>query len=511
MTLLYPSLLWLLIPLAILWYYRPKKLTDTIHLIILIFITLALSRPVINQKPTKSQIESNNIIIALDASYSMQAKDLSPSRYRYAKKTINELLKSNQTDNIMLIAFTTNPLLLSPPTTDHALISIALESLDPDNILTHGTSLKKLFEKITTLPMADKNIILLTDGGEEKDIATLNKIIQNNALSLTVLALGTTAGTTIKKKDGSLLKDSKGNLIVSRINPILESLALSNGGSYIPALSSPNAAADALQESLDEQIMQSSKVDKIENIAFELYQIPLFIALLLFLMLHTRAVKLLLPIAALWGTYANASIFDSHYLHQAYEHYQQGDYNATETYLSKIKTVSLQSRMADANTYYKQKRYKKALTAYRSIRSTSPKTKQKLYYNIANCYAQMKVYDKAKRYYTKVLQLGEDADARYNLKLVALKKSDAESKFPFARPKSQGDSSGKTEEQDEDKGKKSDEQQQNSGSGGGGGQTKTKSKEKIMILQPTEKKKQPLSSRVYDLINKGYVHEKEPW
>ncbi len=33
----------------------------------------------------------------------------------------------------------------------------------------------------------------------------------------------------------------------------------------------------------------------------------------------------------------------------------------------------------------------------------------------------------------------------------------------------------------------------------------------MMIIQSTEKKKQPLSSRVYDLINKGYVHEKEPW
>ena len=511
MTLLYPSLLWLLIPLATVWYYRPKRLTDTVHLIILVLITLALSRPVVNQKPIKSQIEASNIIIALDASYSMRAKDLSPNRYAYAKKTINELLKSNQTDNIMLIAFTTNPLLLSPPTTDHALISIALESLDPDNILTHGTSLKKLFEKIAALPMADKNVILLTDGGEEKDVEILNRIIRDNALSLTVLALGTTAGTTIRKKDGSLLKDSKGDLVVSRINPILESLALSNGGSYILAPSSPNAAADALQESLDEQTMQSSKVEKTENIALELYQIPLFIALLLFLILHTRAVKLLLPIAALWGTHAGASIFDSHLLHQAYEHYQQGDYNATEKYLSKIETVSLQSRMADANTYYKQGRYKKALAAYRSIRSTSPETKQKLYYNIANCYAQIKAYDKAKRYYTKVLQLGEDDDARYNLKFVTLKKSEAESRLPFARPKSQGDSSGETEEQDEDEGKKSDEQQQNSGSGGGGGQTKTKSKEKIMITQSTQKKKQPLSSRVYDLINKGYVHEKEPW
>ncbi len=511
MTLLYPSVLWLLIPLAILWHYRPKKLTDTVHLIILVLITLALARPVINQKPIESQIKANDIIIALDASYSMQAKDLSPSRYAYAKETINELLKSNKTDNIMLIAFTTNPLLLSPPTTDHTLISIALESLDTDNILTHGTSLKKLFEKIATLPMADKQVVLFTDGGEEEDISALTDIIRDNAISLTVLALGTTAGTTIKKKDGSLLKDSEGNLVVSRINPLLERLALQNSGNYILAPHTPKAAAEAVEESLNEQTIQGNKISKMQRNTLELYQIPLFLALLLFLILHTRAVKFLLPIAALWGTHLNASIFDDHYLHQAYEQYRQGDYNATEKYLSKIETVSLQSRVADANTYYKQERFKKALAAYRSIRSTSPETKQRLYYNIANCYAQMKAYDKAKRYYTKALQLGDDADAGYNLKLVLLKKSEAEAKLPFARPKSQGDSADKPQEQDEDEGKKSDEQQQNSGSGGGGGQTKTKSKEKIAIIQPGKKKKQPLSSRVYDLINKGYVHEKEPW
>ncbi|MEA3456350.1 MAG: VWA domain-containing protein [Campylobacterota bacterium] len=512
MTLLYPSILWLLIPLAILWYHRPKKLNDTVHIIILILITLALTRPVINQKPVESQIEANDIIIALDASYSMQAKDLSPSRYVYAKEVINELLKSNQTDNIMLIAFTTNPLLLSPPTTDHALISIALESLDPDNILTHGTSLKKLFEKISALPMSDKHVVLFTDGGEEKDIALLNSTVRDNALSLTVLALGTTAGTTIKKKDGSLLKDNKGDLVVSRINPLLERLALSNGGRYILSPSSPDAAAEAIEESLEEQMVPGNKISKIEKSMLELYQIPLFLALLLFLILHTRAVKILLPIAALWGVHLNASIFDGHYLHQAYEYYQQGDYNATEKTLAKIETVSLQSRMADANTYYKQERYKKALAAYRSIRSTSPETKQRLYYNIGNCHAKMKAYDKAKRYYIKALQLGDDADAQYNLKFVVLKKSEAESKLPFARPKSQGGSSGTTEDQDEDEGKKSDdEQQENSGSGGGGGQTKAKSKEKMMVIQPGKREKQPLSSRAYDLINKGYVHEKEPW
>jgi len=511
MTLLYPSLLWLLIPLAILWYYRPKKLTDTLHLLILALIVLALARPVADQEPIESEVEARDIIIALDLSYSMRASDISPNRYDYAKAVINQLLASNQTDNIMLIAFTTNPLLLSPPTTDHALISVALESLDPDNILTHGTSLKRVFEKITDLPMEEKNLILLSDGGEEKDLDMLKQIIRENGIHLTILALGTTAGTTIEKEDGNLLKDSEGNLVVSRINPLLERLAASSGGDYITASSDPNSAAEAIEESLESQATKETTVSKMQHNALELYPVPLLFVLLLFLLLHTKAVKYLLPFAALWGTWLNASIFDSHYLHQAYEAYYAGDYNTTERYLKKLKTPSLQSQVAKANTYYKQKRYKKALSVYRSIRSTSPDIKQRLYYNIANCYAQTKAYDKARKYYSKALQLGDDADARHNLELVILKKSEADAKLAFARPTSQGSTSGKMKNGEEEDDDAKNREQQNSGSGGGGGQTKSRGKEKIAITQSSEQDRQPLGSKVYDLINKGYVNEKEPW
>ena len=51
-------------------------------------------------------------------------------------------------------------------------------------------------------------------------------------------------------------------------------------------------------------------------------------------------------------------------------------------------------------------------------------------------------------------------------------------------------------------------------SGGGGGSNKTKSESKKKLLYSSKeetKQEQPLSSRVYDLINKGYIHEKAPW
>ncbi len=512
MTLLYPYFLWLLIPLTILWYYRPRKLADSVHLIILILITLSLSRPIIEQQPLKGEIEARDIIIALDLSYSMHATDITPDRYTYAKETIHQLLASNHTDNIMLIAFTTNPLLLSPPTTDHALISLAMESLEMDNILTHGTSLKKLFEKVAILPMQEKTLILLSDGGEEKELPKLQKILREHAITPIVLALGTRSGSTIEQKDGSLLKDAEGDLVISRINPQLETLAQQSNGHYIPAPSTPQAAAEALQSQIDALTIERHTINKMQHQHTELYQFPLAIAVLLFLILHTRAVKFLLPLAALWGIQANASLFDIHTLHQAYEQYRSGDFNATERSLSRINTPSLQSQMTQANTYYKQGRYSKALITYRSIRTTSPKIKQILLYNIGNCYTQTKSYDKAIISYSKALQLGEDADSAYNLKLVAFKKAESENKLNFARPKSQGGKSPK--KPDDDEGRESQDQQDSGGSSGGGG-SKQKNKAKKKILQPNKEEereqKQPLSSRVYDLINKGYVHEKAPW
>ncbi|MEA3491182.1 MAG: VWA domain-containing protein [Campylobacterota bacterium] len=508
MSLLYPQFFWLLIPIFVLYYHRPKRLVDTAHLTILMLVTLALTRPILDQKPQEIEIEGRDIIIAIDISYSMRAEDIKPDRYTYAKEAINALLSSNTADSVTLIAFTTNPLLLSPPTTDHQLISIALETLNLDNILTQGTSLEKLFKRISALNMPEKNLLLITDGGDESDISMLNDIIRESSISLTILALGSRQGVTIKNRDGTLLKNSKGDLVISRINPMLEILSRQNSGTYLAPISTPEDTAKALQESLDAQQLQKSVVKKTQQGYTELYQFPLLLATLLFLILHTRAVRLLILLSLLWGTQSSASIFERYSLHQAYRYYRDGDFNATQQSIANIAHASLQSQMALAGSYYKQAYYKKALTIYRSIDSTSLATKQILYYNIANCYAKQERYEKARSYYIKALQFGEDSDALYNLDLIMILKSKKLSRLNMAQPKSKSNSSSSSQEQKED-GKRSEEQQ-SSGSGGGS-QKSSKTKEEIRAITEGVSKKQPLGSKVYDLINKGYIHEKQPW
>ena len=215
-------------------------------------------------------------------------------------------------------------------------------------------------------------------------------------------------------------------------------------------------------------------------------------------------------ILSLFFSLSNASFLDIYYLTKAHKSYEKKDYNATLFELKEIENLSLQSEMIFAATYYQQGAYKKAIERYQSIHSNSAKIKQHLYYNIANAYVKLSKYDHAKEYYAKVLQLGSDADTTYNLKLIALLNKKREASLGIAHPKSQNSNSGKSEKKST-KESKGDEDKPSSGSGGEGesGQEKNQKKEKLLSSEKEEK--HPLGSKVYELINEGYIYEKQPW
>ena len=518
MTFHAPEYLWLLIPIGLVFYlFRPRSLRIVMHLFIVTLLLVALSRPQLEKGLSQERVDARDVIIALDVSYSMRARDIQPDRYRFAKATIEALLQKDAKDNVMLIAFTTNPLLLSPPTTDHALVKTALEALEPKNILTKGTSLKKLFKQIATDKNGHKELLLITDGGEERDLDALTQALKGADIHLTILALGTTEGSTIPTEEGKPLRDREGHLVISRINPLLERLADTLEGTYLTPQSSPEATADAILKSFETGSNNTNSIKKLRHSYTELYQLPLLLALLLFLAVHTRAARRLLPLFAFFGIQLHASFFDTLYLKQAYDHYVHHEYKAAKTTLLKVKTPSLQRQIALANTYYKLGNYPKAAALYLGIHTTSPKIKQMLFYNLGNAYAMQGAYTKARMYYTKALQLGEDTEALHNLKAVALLEERKKKALGMARPKSQGaQSKAKQSSEESDDAKKPKAQEQSGAGSGSGGeqQHKKRAKEpKKRLLMDEEQKPQklPLSSKVYELINKGYIRETKPW
>ncbi len=508
MTILYPIFLWFLIPLFLL-LKRESSIVFKSHIVILIAIVSALSRPVIDNGAIEESIESKNIIIALDASYSMMATDIEPNRYEFAKETIEFFLKNNPKTTITLIAFTQNPLLLSPPTTDHQLIMVALKTLNPKYILTKGTSLTNLFKRVSTLKTPHKNLLLISDGGEELNLAEIREQLNDNSINLSILGVGTVKGTTIKKDDGEIVKDKNGDLVITSLNPILKELTRR----YIETSSTPKETAEGLEKILD--IDNRERLKKLQHNYKELYQYPLFFALILFFTLHTKFIKYLFIILSLFGISAQASILDNYYLSKGYNSYKNREYKKAQIQLEKIEIKSLESVTTLANSNYQLGEYKEAIKLYKSISSTSIDVKRSLYYNIANCYAKLKEYANAREYYVKVLQLGVDDDALYNLKLIIFKDEKKELISAISKPKSEANKGGEDKKDSKEKrSKKGDSSTSGSSTSGVDSQKKLKKKEekeKSLLESKEDKNQNPISSKAYQLINKGYIYETKPW
>jgi len=211
-----------------------------------------------------------------------------------------------------------------------------------------------------------------------------------------------------------------------------------------------------------------------------------------------------------FSIFSHASFWDNYYLHSAYKLYKVQAYQETIKTLKKIQIPTLESHIALANSYYKIQAYKKAIKIYQSIYSTSSAIKQQIYYNLGNSYAMQGNYSKAKIAYKKALQLGKDKHSSINLSTIIFLEDKNSASLGIAHPKSQNASASKSENQDK-KDETRDEDSPSSSSGAGGEKQEQKSNQNQKLQETQTQNPHPLSSKVYELINKGYIYEKEPW
>jgi Ca-activated chloride channel family protein len=247
----------------------------------------------------------------------------------------------------------------------------------------------------------------------------------------------------------------------------------------------------------------------------EYYAFPLLLSLLLFFLVHTRGIKVILVVLIFLGIEAQASFRDDYYLISAYNSYKNQAFKSSQVEVKKIHRPTLQSRLLLAHTFYKEEAYKEALKVYVSIRSTSPQTKHYLYYHIANTHAMLHKYSKAKHYYAKALALKDDEDTRHNLHLIALLEDQEDASLGIAHPKSQSNASSQNSNISSDKEAQEEDKPSSSNGGKGEGSKNESPKEKPpskLISDESETENiHPLGSKVYELINKGYIREKRPW
>ncbi len=489
MKFLYPQYLFLLIPLVLLFGYLKKrakgcginpklvikrvKTDEKLLILVAALILLALARPVIVSSMAESSAKKP-IFIAIDVSNSMMAEDVKPNRFEKAKKLAGKLIKKS--DRAALIAFSTNPLLIAPPTNDREILYQALELIEPKNILTKGTDFQKLLNFVSRFE-GEKELVVISDGGDFKNLEIPNDI------NLYAIAVGSKSGALIPTGDGYL--KSGGKMVVTKINP-----------AFLKA-----AKAYAINDIGN--ILKHIQTEKSRNSKaryLELSFIPLLLALVLILFIYTTIFdnfKKFLPLVLALNL--NASIIDEFNLLQGYDQFKQKNFKKA---LRHFDEKSLQSAYAKAVTLMRLGRYVDAVKILKKLRSKDRVTKSKILYSLALSYERLRRYDKARKYYIKSMQLYPDMKTLNKIASLAFYKNPKKPLLPFAKQKMVN--SKRNSKKSGGKNSKSSNLNISAGAG-------TRGDKKSKSASINRSKAMPFGSKVYELINKGYVDEKRPW
>ncbi len=151
------------------WQKLRRNLLLILQLLILLALVLALARPFL---PVPS-IVSGSIVVLLDASASMQASDVEPTRFDAAKAEIAQLINDlSGSSQMTLIKVGQTPSVLAAATGDRTILRRALNETTPDPAPADWQSAFALAAGAAQ-GFRDARIILVSDGGLPDDLPPL--------------------------------------------------------------------------------------------------------------------------------------------------------------------------------------------------------------------------------------------------------------------------------------------------------------------------------------------------
>ena len=273
----YPFFLWLLLLAIPAFYFRWKvkrsysasfRLSETsslykikswksilaeylplLRIPVIILLVIALARP--RQKEVDVQTRSSegiDIVLAIDVSASMLARDFTPNRLEATKKVARTFVSDRPADRIGLVAYAGESYTLAPITTDHRILLNSLEELDY-GLIQDGTAigmgLATSVNRLRNGTGEGRVIILLTDGVNNTgtiDPITASELAAEFGLKIYTIGVGTNG-----KAPMPVSRDFSGNLVYRNLQveideDLLRSIAKRTGGQYFRATDNASLA-----------------------------------------------------------------------------------------------------------------------------------------------------------------------------------------------------------------------------------------------------------------------------
>ncbi len=267
-------------------------------LLSILFFALVMLRPQWGERAREVRNEGTDLLIALDVSRSMRARDVSPSRLDRAKDAIRLLAGSLHGDRIGLILFAGDAFLQCPLTTDMGAFTMFLDSAGPDSVRLQGTDIGKAMRAAERMfnkkRMTSKLFVLITDGEDhEGNVSGALSGLKDLGVRVYTVGVGRYAGGEIPEGEGEsseagVLRDESGAIVRTKKDAgLLERIARETDGEYLDITDSLSDAYAILRA-----ISRESKTDFGSRIVKERKERYQIFALLLLLLL---SIEIMLP------------------------------------------------------------------------------------------------------------------------------------------------------------------------------------------------------------------------
>ncbi len=233
-----------------------------------------------------------DLVVCVDTSRSMLARDLKPDRLERAKREVRGLLDLLRDDRLAIVAFSGDARDVAPLTNDRQALTELVERLDPaDNHLGGtdlGAALERGLELLSGRTGASEAIVVLTDGedlsGRGAEVAAQAR---SSGIRVFVVGIGSAAGAKLPVLDEEgrerFLIGPDGQEVVSRLDDEgLAAVATAGGGEYLTTQNSPAPLSELFRYRISD--LEAREVEAgLERVPIDRYQWPLGFAFLVLL------------------------------------------------------------------------------------------------------------------------------------------------------------------------------------------------------------------------------------
>lgn len=248
----------------------------------------ALSNPQFTSKSQEVEIESSDIFVAMDISYSMLGNDMKPNRLTRAKNLAQQIVEALEGNRVGLILFAGEAYMFMPLTDD---ISSAINFIQAANVNmapTQGTAIAAAIDlsmkSFDTENETGKSIVIISDGEDHEEAIdeAVGRAKDENVFIFTV-AIGTEAGAYLPGigRDNYLF-DENGKPVVSRVNEkMLQDIAEQTGASSFNLSRERNidqAIANNVSQ-MEKQVSEVARFTSYDSI-FQYFLLPLLFLVL---------------------------------------------------------------------------------------------------------------------------------------------------------------------------------------------------------------------------------------